>query len=166
MIVCGIDASTNKTGIALFRDGEYITHTLIDLHKIKDSDVRIPKMMCAICEYIGHFKVDKIIMEESVFKTNIDTVKKLSNIAGAVIYYAIINNIEFKFALPTEWRKKIGLQQNKTVKREVLKAEAIKAVEQEYGLKVIDDIAEAILLARSGFDLPKIVITEDDVWGI
>lgn len=165
-IIIGVDASTNKTGIAVFENGNYKTHTLIDLHKIKDSDVRIPKMMCEICEYIGQFPVDKIIMEESIFKTNIDTVKKLSNIAGAVIYYATSNNIEFEFTLPTEWRKKIGLQQSRTVKREVLKAEAIKAVKQEYGLDVTDDIAEAILLARSGFDLPKIIVTEDDVWGI
>jgi Holliday junction resolvasome RuvABC endonuclease subunit len=164
--IIGIDASTNKTGVAVFEDGKYKTHTLIDLHKIKDSDVRIPKMMCAICEYIGQFNVDKIIMEESVFKTNIDTVKKLSNIAGAVIYYATSNNIEFEFALPTEWRKKIGLQQSKTVKREVLKAEAIKAVAQEYNMQLSDDECEAILLARSGFNLPKIIVTEDEVWGI
>lgn len=165
-IIVGIDASTNKTGIAVFENGKYKTHTLIDLHKIKDSDVRIPKMMCEICEYISQFKVDKIIMEESIFKTNIDTVKKLSNIAGAVMYYATSHNIEFEFALPTEWRKKIGLQQSKTVKREVLKAEAIKAVKQEYNMQLSDDECEALLLARSGFDLPKIVITEDDVWGI
>jgi Holliday junction resolvasome RuvABC endonuclease subunit len=166
MQVIGIDASTNKTGVALFCDGKYIEHTLIDLHKVKDSDERIPKMMQAICEYIGKHQVDKIIMEESMLKSNIDTVKKLSNIAGAIMYYASINGIEFEFALPSEWRKRIGLSQGKSVKRDALKAEAIEAVKQEYGMDLTDDECESILIARSAFDLPKITVNEDDLWGI
>lgn len=164
MVIAGIDASTNKTGIAIFSDGKYFEHTLIDLHKIKDSSERIPKMMLAICEYLDEFVVDKIIMEESMMTNNISTVKMLSNIAGAVMYYATSHGIEFEFALPTHWRKKIGLSQSNKIKRDVLKAEAIMAVQQEYGMNLSDDECEAMLIARSGFDLPKIVITEDDIW--
>lgn len=166
MIVAGIDASTNKTGIAIFCDGEYVEHTLIDLHKIKDSSERIPKMMMTICDYLNEHDIDRIIMEESVLTTNASTIKMLSNIAGAVIYYATSHNIEFEFALPTHWRKKIGLSQSNKIKREVLKAEAILAVKQEYDMDLTDDEAEAILIARSGFDLPQIAITEDDIWEI
>lgn len=162
MIVVGIDASTNKTGIAIFRDGCYVEHILIDLHKIKDSFERIPKMMLSICDYIGKHKVDKIIMEESLMTNNILTVKMLSNIAGAVMYYAHSHNIEFQFDLPSAWRKRIGLTQGRSVKREVLKAEAIAAVKQEYGMDLTDDECESILIARSGFDLPKIVLVDDD----
>lgn len=164
MKIAGIDASTNKTGISIFIDGKYETHTLIDLHKIKDSTERIPKMMMFICAYLSQYQVDKIIMEESVMTTNISTVKMLSNLAGAVMYYAAMNGIEFELTLPTSWRKKIGLNQGKNVKRDVLKAEAILAVKQEYGMCVTDDEAESLLICRSGFDLPKIIITEDDVW--
>ena len=166
MVIAGIDASTNKTGIAIFSDGNYFEHTLIDLHKIKDSTERIHKMMTAICEYLDEFVVDKIIMEESMMTNNISTVKMLSNIAGAVMYYAASHGIEFEFALPTHWRKKIGLSQSNKIKRDVLKAEAILAVKQEYDMELTDDECEAILIARSGFDLPKIVITEDDIWDI
>ena len=52
MVICGIDASTNKTGASVFIDGKYISHILIDLHKEKNADVRIPKMMCEICDYL------------------------------------------------------------------------------------------------------------------
>ena len=166
MRIAGIDASTNKTGVAIFQDGKYIEHILIDLHKIKESTQRIPKMMIAICEYLAKHKVDKIIIEESMLTTNASTMKMLSNIAGAVMYYAASHGIEFEFALPSVWRKRIGLTQGKTVKRETLKAEAILAVQQEYGMELTDDECEAILMARSGFDLPKIVITEDDIWDI
>ena len=164
MKIIGIDASTNKTGISLFIDGKYETHTLIDLHKIKNSNERIPKMMLAICDYLDQHQIDKIIMEESMMTNNISTVKMLSNIAGAVMCYAANHDIEFEFVLPTHWRKKIGLSQSNKIKRDTLKAEAILAVKQEYGLRATDDEAEAILMGRSGFDLPKIIISEDDVW--
>ena len=163
MIIAGIDASTNCTGIAIFCDGTYITHTLIDLHKIKDPDVRIPKMMQEICKYLDGYQVDKIIMEKSMLKTNIDTVQKLSNLAGAVMFYAVSRGIEFKHLYPSEWRKVVGLRQSSKIKREVLKAEAIAAVKQEYNMELTDDESEAILLARSGFNLPKIVINNDDL---
>ena len=162
MKVIGIDASTNKTGIAVFQDGGYVEHILIDLHKIKDSTERIPKMMTAICDYLDEHEVDKIIMEESMMTNNILTVKMLSNIAGAVMYYAVSHNVEFQFDLPSAWRKRIGLTQGRSVKREVLKAEAIAAVKQEYGMDLTDDECESILIARSGFDLPKIILVDDD----
>lgn len=158
MRIAGIDASSNKTGIAIFEDGKHIEHTLIDLHKIKDPDQRIPKMMVEICKYIKKHMPDKIIMEKSMMKNNIDTVQKLSNIAGAVMLYAATKNMEFQHVYPSEWRKIVGLQQSTQIKRELLKEEAVQAVKQEYGIDVTDDEAESILIARSGFDLPKIEI--------
>lgn len=162
MRIVGIDASTNKTGIAIFQDGSYVEHTLIDLHKIKDSNERIPKMMMAICDYLEKHKVDKIIIEESMMTNNIATVKMLSSIAGAVMYYATSHGIEFQLDLPSAWRRRIGLTQGRSVKRDVLKAEAIAAVKQEYGMDLTNDESESILIARSGFDLPKIILADDD----
>lgn len=165
MKIVGIDGSTNKTGIAVFEDGKYITHTLIDCHKITDAYERIPKMASEIYKYLDSVgDIDAIIMEKSVLKTNVAAVQKLSNLAGAIMMYAYQKGIKFEHPIPTEWRKKIGLQQSSKIKRDVLKAEAILAVKQEYGLDVTDDIAESILLGRSGFNLPKIVITEEDIF--
>ena len=103
-------------------------------------------------------------MEKSVFKTNIDTVQKLANLAGGIMLYCAQNDIEFHHPLPPEWRAKIGIQQSNKIKRETLKEEAILAVKNEYKINVCDDVAEAILIARSAFDLPKINVTEDDLW--
>jgi Holliday junction resolvasome RuvABC endonuclease subunit len=77
MRIAGIDASSNKTGIAIFQDGKYIEHTLIDLHKMRDASERIPKMMLAICDYVDKHRIDKIVMEESMMTNNILTVKKI-----------------------------------------------------------------------------------------
>lgn len=170
MRIVGVDGSTNATGIAVFVNSQYLKHVLIDLHKIKDAYQRIPNMADEICKYLDSVSpIDVIIMEKPVMKGgNADTLQKLSNLAGAIMLYAYQNNIEFRHPVPSEWRARIGLQQSSKIKREVLKQEAIKAVELAYGLNVSNDEAEAILIARSGFDLPKIEIkaedVEDDVW--
>lgn len=158
MRIIGIDGATNKTGIALFEDGNYLEHSLIDLSKDTNSQTRIPKMMLEICKYIKAHNPDKVIMEKSMLKNNIDTVQKLSNLAGAVMFYCYSKGIKFEHRYPSEWRKVVGLTQNSHIKKEVLKAEAVAAVRQEYGMELTDDEAESVLIARSGFELPKIVL--------
>lgn len=165
--IVGVDASTNRSGVAVFCDGEHVAHTVIDLHKIKNINERIPMMVNEICKYINRFKPDKILMEETVLSSNTSTLKKLAYLAGGIMFYAYRHNIEFELVLPTAWRRKIGMQQDNKVKREALKLESIQAVKKEYGLDVTDDEADAILIARSGFDLPKLDITTDDIdWSL
>ncbi len=161
MRIIGIDGATKKSGIAVFDDGKYVAHKLLSFSG--DANVRIPKMMMAICNFIKEYEPDKIIMEQSLLTNNVDTVKKLANLAGAVMFYCYNKGIPFEHPYPSEWRKKIGLTQGSKVKKEVLKAEAIAAVKQEYGLDLTDDEAEAVLITRSGFDLPKIVLDDDEI---
>lgn len=164
MLVAGIDGSTNCTGIAIMEDEKLKYYTLIDLHKEKDAMKRIQNMLINICEVLDQYNIDEIYMEKSVLKTNVDVVQKLANLAGGVMLYCTQNDIKFNHPFPVEWRAKIGIEQSKKIKRETLKAEAILAVKNEYGIDVGDDIAEAILICRSAFDLPKINISEDDLW--
>lgn len=151
MRVCGIDASTNKTGISLFIDGEYSGHMLIDLHKIKDSNIRVPKMMQEIKNILDYYKPDIIVMEECLLKTNIATVKLLSYLAGAIISWAADNQVEFRFQLPSEWRKRVEIVQGPKTPREKLKQEAIDMVKEKFGIDVTDDEAEAVLITHSVF---------------
>ena len=164
MLVVGIDGSTNSTGLAVMKDGELKFRTLIDLHKEKNAMKRIQNMLLKICEILDEYDIDAIYMEKSVLKSNVDTVQKLANLAGGIMLYCVQNDIAFNHPFPSEWRAKIGIEQSKKIKRETLKEEAILAVKNEYGINVCDDVAEAILIARSAFDLPKIDVTEDDLW--
>lgn len=163
MVVCGIDGSTNKTGVSIMKDGDLVFRTFIDLSKDKDTMRRTRNMLLNICEVLDQYDIDAVYMEKSMLKNNISTVQLLANLAGGIMLYCAQNDIEFVHPLPSEWRKKIGIKQSKNIKREVLKEEAILAVKREYGINVNDDIAESILLARSAFDLPKIEISEDDL---
>lgn len=164
MRVAGIDGSTNSTGISIMKDGKLEFYDLIDLHKEKDVMKRIQKMLLCICNILDCYEFDAIYMEKSILKTNVDTVQKLANLAGGIMLYCAQNDIEFNHPLPPEWRAKIGIKQSSKIKREVLKEQAILAVKNEYGIDVNDDTAEAILIARSAFNLPKINISEDDLW--
>lgn len=151
MRVCGIDASTNKTGVSLFIDGEYSGHMLIDLHKIKDSNIRVPKMMKEIKDVLDYYEPDIIVMEECLLKINIATVKLLSYLAGAIISWAADNQVEFRFQLPSEWRKRVEIVQGPKTPRDKLKQEAIDMVKEKFGIDVTDDEAEAVLIAHSVF---------------
>lgn len=164
LTVAGIDASTTRTGISVMKDGKLIFYTLIDLHEDRDTTRRIKNMLLEICKVLDQYDIDAVYMEKAFKMANADTTIKLANLSGGVILYCAQNDIEFYNPLPTEWRAKIGLQQSKKIKREVLKAEAIKAVKDEYGIDANDDVCESILICRSAFDLPKIDITEDDLW--
>lgn len=160
MRIAGIDGSTNNTGVAIMADGQLEFYTLIDLHKEKDAMKRIRQMLLKISEILDRYDLDAVYMEKSVLKNNVDTVQKLANLAGGIMFYCASNGIEFHHPLPPEWRARIGIRQSSKIKRDELKEEAIYAVKKEYGIDVNDDIAEAILIARSGFDLPKIDISE------
>ena len=167
MVVAGIDASTTATGVSVMTDGKLIYHTLIAINsrKEKDAEKRIKTMLVKICEILDNYNIDAVYMEKAICKGgNVDVTIKLAYLSGGMSLYCIQNNIEFINPLPSSWRKAVGIAQGRGVKREVQKAEAIKAVKDEYGLNVGDDEAEAILLARSAFDLPKLNIPEEDLW--
>ena len=164
LTVAGIDASTNKTGISIMTDGELVFYTLIDCHKEKDAMKRIQNMLVKICEVLEQYDIEVVCMEKAFNNSNINTTMKLANLAGGIMLYCAKHNIEFVHPTPSEWRAKVGVEQSKKIKRDVLKAEAIKAVKNEYGIDVNDDVAESLLIARSAFNLPKINITEDDLW--
>ena len=166
LTVAGIDASTRNTGVSIMEDGNLIFYTLIDLHAEKDTMKRIQKMLLAVCDILDKYDIDEIHMEKAFNKQNTDTTMKLANLAGGIMLYCAKNDIGFFNPMPSEWRKRIGMSQGNKVKRDVLKAEAIMAVKNEYGIDANDDVCESILLARSAFDLPKINITEDDLWSI
>ena len=146
------------------QNNKLIFYTLIDFHKEKDVMVRIQNMLIQICEVLNKYDIDEVYMEKAFSKQNVDTTMKLANLSGGIMLYCAQNGIEFNNPLPTEWRSRIGIEQSNKIKRDVLKAEAIRAVKQEYGIDVGDDVAESCLLARSAFDLPKINITEDELW--
>ena len=158
MIVAGIDASTKATGVSIMCDGELIYYKLIaiDSKKEKDAYKRIKEMFVKICEILDQYNIDAMYMEKAICKGgNVDVTIKLAYLSGGMSLYCIQKNIEFHNPTPSEWRASVGISNGRGVVRDTQKSEAIKAVKDEYGIDVGDDVAESICLARSAFKLPK-----------
>lgn len=163
MLVAGIDASTKATGVSIMRDGELIYYTLIaiDSKKVPDAYDRIKKMFVQICDILDKYDIDVMYMEKAICKGgNVDVTIKLAYLSGGMSLYCVQKNIEFHNPTPSEWRKVVGISNGRGVVRDTQKAEAIKAVKDEYGIDVGDDVAEAICLSRSAFKLPKFNIAK------
>ena len=168
MIVAGIDASTTATGVCVMKDGKLVYQTLIAISssKEKDAEKSIKMMLMKMCDILNEYDIDAVYMEKAICKGgNVDVTIKLAYLSGGMYLYCAQNGIEFHNPLPSEWRKRIGISQGRGVKRDTQKEEAIFAVKREYGIDVNDDVAESMLIARSAFDLPKIEVSEDDLWG-
>ena len=164
MMVAGVDASTTATGVAIMKDGELLHYELIaiDSKKEKDAYKRIKEMLVRICEILDQYEIDKVYMEKAICKGgNVDITIKLAYLSGGISLYCIQQDIEFHNPRPAEWRAIVGIKNGRGVLREEQKEQAIKAVKDWYGIDVGDDVAEATLLARSAFKLPKLQREED-----
>ena len=155
MKVIGIDASTKCSGIAVYEDGKLVFHNVIDMSKNKDTDARIMLMIVELGLFILKESPDAVYIEDSWNKLNIETTKMLSNIIGAVMYVCAEKKIPFTKLIPSTWRKIVGIplydKNNKKLKREELKQEAIKRVKKMYKINCNDDEAEAICIAEAGW---------------
>lgn len=166
MLIAGIDASTKATGISVMEDGKLIYNTLItiDSKKVPDAYERIKKMFIEICEILNQYDIDAMYMEKAICKGgNVDVTIKLAYLSGGMSLYCMQRGIDFNNPTPSMWRKTVGIKNGKGVLRNEQKAQAIRAVKEEYEIDVCDDIAEAILIARSAFNLPKIKVIEDEI---
>lgn len=162
MLVAGIDASTTATGVSIMRDGELLYYELIAISSKQEKDAykRVNTMLAKICEILTKYDIDKVYMEKAICKGgNVDITIKLAYLSGGMSLYCIQNDIEFNNPLPSTWRSMVGIPNGRGIVRDEQKAAAIKAVKDEYGIDVGDDVAESICLARSAFDLPKFNIT-------
>ena len=142
----GIDASTKKTALALLINGKYSEHKLIDCSEYSDTEERIREMCKEILEQLDEYKPDIIYIEDSWNAANVQTTKLLTRVMGCVFAWAIKNDAEWNCILPSRWRKLCGIEQSKK-KRSELKQASIDYVYNRYGIKVNDDVGDAIALA-------------------
>jgi Holliday junction resolvasome RuvABC endonuclease subunit len=140
-----IDASTNKTGLAIYDNGIYKEVDLIDCSEDSKMDSRFQEMAKRVYRYLEEKKPYILYMEETVVKRNASTQRFLTRLQGVIYAYCINNDCEFNTIRPTEWRMLVGMEQGKK-NREELKAEAVAMVLDKFGIAVSDDEAEAILI--------------------
>jgi len=147
MKLCSIDSSTKASGMALFIDGVYKTHVLFDYHKCRDIDERINLMIKSIPKQLNKWKPDIVWIEQPQGEgRNVDTVRKLSEILGAVRCWCVFQKKEYFEIKPSEWRKWLpGYTQGKKQRKE-LKEESIQYVKERLKIDCTDDESDSICI--------------------
>lgn len=170
-----VDGSTTNTGVAVFKitksgktfqkckvitppEKSEFKYKAKDSKKVKKEkkqkamEYRVDYMIHSLFVILQAEKIDHIIMEDAYCGTDPNTLKWLSRLQGAVIGFAIANDIDIIFKHPTKWRKELGMANSegvKKLKREELKAMSVAYVKDKYGIDVTDDCADAICLGET-----------------
>ena len=160
--ILAFDQSTKLSAFSYWVDGIYKESGYIDLHKIKDTSERVRAMGVELCKIITKYLPDKVVIEEVAQQSNALTLKLLARIQGVIIGFCAAHNIDTYIVEPSKWRSKLSFTQGPKIKREELKAQAIKYVKDVYGLELSEDECEAICIGDAAH---KIFDFEDEIWG-
>lgn len=144
--ILSFDQSTKISAYSVFIDNEYIECGCIDLHKIKDTSERIRAMGVELGKVIEKYSPDKVVIEEVAQQSNPLTLKLLARIQGVIIGFCAAHNIETYIIEPSKWRSTLHFKIGAGVKREELKAQAIKYVKDIYDLEATEDECEALCI--------------------
>ncbi len=162
-----IDASTTCSGWAVFNDGKYVDSGFIDLHKDKNQEHRVYEMTTQLGYVISANEPDVVFIEDTMMSSNAATLKLLASLGGAIKFFCYSNNYEFESVMPSVWRAILGIQSART-KRAELKNKALNLVNEQLGLLLEEDQAEACALGlamciKNGLTTLK-EIPNDDIW--
>lgn len=150
MKVLAIDASSKSTGIAIFQDEKLIHYQCI-IATDGDSFKRIVKMKNRILEIYKKYKPTNIVMEDILpqdVKHNQSVYKVLIYLQAMIVLslYQTYSLQNVQFYASSHWRRICGIKTGRGIKRETLKKASMQLVKNQYGLKVNDDISDAICL--------------------
>ena len=161
--VLAFDQSTKLSAYSWWIDGKYIESNYIDLHKMKDTSERVRAMGVELCRIIKKYNPDKVIIEEVAQQSSALTLKLLARIQGVIIGFCAAHNIDTYIIEPSKWRSILQFKIGAGIKREELKAQAIKYVKGTYGLDLGEDECESICIGIAAHKIYNFV--NDDIWG-
>lgn len=107
------------------------------------------EMIKCIHNQIVQSNVDHVVFEDVSLQTNVSTLILLAQIQGAIINTCVMNDICYSVYKATFWRSKLGFNQSRNVKRPELKQQAKDYVFNKYGLKLKEDLCDAICIGEA-----------------
>ena len=155
MIILAFDQSSRTSGYSIFEDNKLKEHGTFTFSN-NDLGIRLYKIRQKVEELINLYHPDKIIFEDIQLQDeiysqknvgNVKTFKTLAEVFGIIYELATELNIDNEAYLAGTWRKGLGIAGNH---RDQQKANAQKWVYDNYGIKVVDDEADAICIGAYG----------------
>lgn len=142
-IFISLDQSTKLTGYCVWRNGEYKTSGLLDCQKT-DPLFRFDEMVKKIFKILDGYKPVVVYIEDTAMQRNAKTLKELAQLQGAIIGYCVTREIDIQIIKPSEWRKELGFEQGRGIKRPELKRQCFDWVKDNLGIEKTEDEVEAI----------------------
>ena len=148
MIILAIDGSTKSTGYAVIQNNKILKTGCITNESL-DTITRIEHMKQSIKQVIEEYHPTDVVIEDILpedVRSNQKTFKALIYLQAALAFLCHDHKLTPTLYTASHWRALVGIHTGRGVKREQLKTASIQLVEKIYGLKVNDDVADAINL--------------------
>lgn len=137
-----LDQASQVSGYAVFdENGSLISYGKIGTEG--ETVDRIISLANKVNSIIEEFNIEEVVLEDIYYSGNVETFKVLSFTMAGLLFLLHKKNIPYGILNATIWKSKCGV---KGKNRPEQKRNAQKFVEREYGLNVIQDIADAVCI--------------------
>ncbi len=141
-----LDQASKVTGWAIFEDGELKSYGKISLDD-PNTDIRLVQLRQGIQTLVADYNIDEVIFEDiqqqNNVANNIQTFKVLAEVYGVVSELLQEIQIPHSTVLAASWKSTLGIKGRTRAEQ---KKNAQLYVEQNYGIHVIQDIADAVCI--------------------
>lgn len=150
--VVAFDQATEHFGVSIFDDGQLVFFNLYVFNgSLNKRLVEIKQFIENIV--IAKWKPDFIICEDIQYQYGaVLTYKVLAMLLGVIETMLTEHNINYQVVSPNVWRKFAGTCGKSRTEEKQL---SVYTVKEKYGVRVNDDVAEAILIGRYGVQAGK-----------
>lgn len=150
--VIAFDQATENFGLSVYDDGQLVffhlyTFTGLVANRLTQIQHFIENIV------IKEWKPDYIVFEDIQYQYGaVLTYKILAMLLGIIEVTCFKNDIPYEVVSPNVWRKYAGTCGKTRVQEKQL---SVTVVKEKYGVRVNDDVAEAILIGRYGAEHHK-----------
>lgn len=141
-----LDQASKCTGWAIFEDGELKSYGKISLDD-PNTDIRLVQLRQGIQTLVADYNIDEVIFEDiqqqNNVANNVQTFKVLAEVYGVVSELLQEIHIPHSTVLAASWKSTLGIKGRTRAEQ---KKNAQLYVEQNYGIHVIQDIADAVCI--------------------
>lgn len=145
--VIAFDQATENFGLSIFDDNQLVFYSLYTFSG--DVVSRLTKIKKFITEIVlPLWQPDYVVMEDIQYQYGaVLTYKILAMLLGVIEVACNEANVKYEVVSPNVWRKYAGTAGKSRREEKML---SVALVKEKYGVKVSDDVAEAILIGRYG----------------
>ena len=141
-----LDQASKVTGWAIFEDGELKSYGKISLDD-PNTDIRLVQLRQGIQTLVADYNIDEVIFEDiqqqNNVANNVQTFKVLAEVYGVVSELLQEIQSPHSTVLAASWKSTLGIKGRTRAEQ---KKNAQLYVEQNYGIHVIQDIADAVCI--------------------